>query len=932
MATAAAREREVVGRDEELATVRAFLAEVERLPSAVFIEGVAGIGKTTLWRAGAAEAQEAGYRVLSARPAEAESHVSYAGLRDVFDPVLDRVVAELPPPQRRALEIALLLREAEEDAPDQAAIAFAVLGALRAIADTPVLVAVDDLQWLDGPSAFALRFAARRLRDEQIGFLLSIRTGGDRDVAAPLGSLLSQERTRHVPVGALSLGALHHLLQTRLPVVLSRPTLQRVHETSGGNPFFALELARALHQRGAEVPAGEPLPVPGELRELLRARLAALPRETEDALLFAAAMPQPRVEVVAAALEADPLPSLRGGIEAELIELEGDRIRFTHPLFASAVYSGTDEDRRREIHRRLAAVITDAEERARHLALGTKGVNPDVASALDDAARTARSRGAPQAAAELSELAFRLTPDSDAEAAHRRRIDAGAAHFEAGDTLRALTLFAEALESARSAPERAVSLVRLAWVNHWAGDQRLAVELFRECLAEGGADAALRMDAHDGLANSLFFLRENLADALSHSREAARLAKKRGNQAALAVALGTQGMIEAVLGRPEARRTLRSAVAIEEPALDIPQVMKRPSFQLDVARVWSDDLDAARADMEDIRQRAVLHGDESSLPFVLTYLSLAECLSGRLEQALRTAEEGDEVALTAGQEIGRAFASSARALAASCLGQEEAARSAARVALDLAERGAMFAETTSLWALGLLELALDKPADAHKRLGPLVERVEAAGIGEPGSIRFVIDDVEALVALGDVERARIILQQYEERARRLGRRSALAACARCRGLLAAAEGDLDGALAFFDTALESYSKLPLPLERARTLLALGAAQRKGKQRRAARATLEQARELFDQLGASLWSERARAELRRISGRAPSRGELTGSEQRVAELVAEGRTNKEVAAVLHLTERTVEGTLSRVYAKVGVRSRAELARRWADRQT
>jgi len=927
MATAAAREREVVARDEELATVRAFLAEVERLPSAVFIEGEAGIGKTTLWRAGTAEAQEVGYRVLSARPAEAESQVSYAGLRDLFDPVLELVVAELPPPQRRALEIALLLREAEEDAPDQAAIAFAVLGALRAIADTPVLVAVDDLQWLDGPSAFALRFAARRLRDEPIGFLLSIRTGGDRDLAAGAGGLLSEERTRHMSVGALSLGALHHLLQTRLPVVLSRPTLQRVHETSGGNPFFALELARALHQRGAEVPAGEPLPVPGELRELLRARLAALPRETEDALLFAAAMPEPRVEVVAAALEADPLPSLRGGVEAELIELEGERICFTHPLFASAVYSGTDEDRRREIHRRLAAVITDAEERARHLALGTRGVNPDVASALDDAARTARSRGAPQAAAELSEVAFRLTPERDAEAAHRRRLDAGAAHFEAGDTVRALTLFAEARESARSAPERAVSLLRLAWVNHWAGDQRLAVELFRECLAEGHADAALRMDAHDGLANSLFFLRENLTDALSHSRSAARLAKERGDRAALAVALGTQGMIEAVLGRPEARRTFRSAVAIEEPALDILQVMKRPSFQFDVARVWGDDLDAARADMEDIRQRAVLHGDESSLPFILTYLSLAECLSGRLEQALRVAKEGDEVALTAGQGIGRAFASSARALAASCLGQEEAARSAAGVALDLAERGTMFAETTSLWALGLLELALDRPADAHQRLGPLVERVEAAGIGEPGSIRFVTDDVEALVGLGELDAAATQLARFEQHAQRVSRRSALAAAHRCRGLIAAASGGADEAQAECNRALDEFEQLSLPFERARTLLALGFVQRRARQRRAARNSLERALRLFEQLGAWLWAERVRAELGRISGRAPSRGELTASERRVAELVAEGRTNREVAAALHVTPRTVEGTLSRVYAKLGVRSRTELARRW-----
>jgi DNA-binding CsgD family transcriptional regulator len=265
-------------------------------------------------------------------------------------------------------------------------------------------------------------------------------------------------------------------------------------------------------------------------------------------------------------------------------------------------------------------------------------------------------------------------------------------------------------------------------------------------------------------------------------------------------------------------------------------------------------------------------------------------------------------------------------------GREGAARSDAGVALELAGRGTMFAEMTSLSALAVLELTLDNPAEAHKHLGPLVERVEAAGVGEPGAIRFVTDEIEALVALGELDRARSLLGPYEQRARRLGRRSALAAAARCHGLIAGSEGDLDGALASLGTALEFHAALPLPLEGARTLLALGAVQRRGKQRRAARETLGQAGEVFDRLGASLWSERARMELRRVSGRAPSRGELTASERRVAELVAEGKTNKEVAAALHLTERTVEGTLSRVYTKVGVRSRAELARRWATLQS
>ena len=239
----------------------------------------------------------------------------------------------------------------------------------------------------------------------------------------------------------------------------------------------------------------------------------------------------------------------------------------------------------------------------------------------------------------------------------------------------------------------------------------------------------------------------------------------------------------------------------------------------------------------------------------------------------------------------------------------------------------MFATTTSLWALGLLELSLDRPAEAHEQLGPLVARVEGADIGEPGSIRFVTDDVEALVRLGELDAAATQLARFEQHAQRLGRWSALAAAHRCRGLIAAAAGAPDEAQAECNRALDEFEQLSLPFETARTLLALGVVQRQARQRRAARNSLERALRLFEELGASLWAERARAELGRISGRAPSRGELTASERRVAELVAEGQTNREVAAALHVTARTVEGTLSRVYAKLGVRSRTELARRW-----
>jgi DNA-binding CsgD family transcriptional regulator len=916
--------RELIGREEELNVA---LTAFATLPAIVVLEGEAGIGKTSVWRAVLQQLEAGGHAVLSARPVEAETQLSYAGLADLLDPVLDASLAELPAPQRQALEAALHRAEAEARAPDQAAIAFAVLGTLRtAASDRRLIVAVDDLQWLDGPSLFALEFAVRRLRDESVGVLLALRPDRAQGSSIEFERWLPEERVRRIDLGPLSLGVLHHLVQGRLDVVLSRPLLQRVHETSGGNPFFALELARALQQHGEQPRPGEAFPVSGELRQLLRARLGALSSDTHEALLVAASVPQPTVRLVAEAAGAEARESLRHAVDAELIELEDDRIRFVHPLFASAVYLETDADRRRAVHRRLAALVDDPEERARHLALCTEGADSDVASALDEAAQIARARGAPQAAAEFSEGACRLTPQDDTEASHRRRLEAGAAYFEAGNTARAETLFGQAAEAAPPGVTRAAALSRLARVHHYAGDQRIAVKLFRKSLEDAGTDPSLRADAADGLANSLFFLREQLPEASDHARLAAQIAEEEGNRGALAVALGTQGMIEAVLGHRKAGTTLESALSLEDEVRDVP-VMRHPGFQLAVARVWSDELEAARAALMGIEERALAQGDESSLPFVLTYLSLAEFLSGRWQEAMRAAEEGADVALAADQETGRAFALSTRALVASGFGRERAARSDASEALALAERGAMFATTTSLWALGLLELSLDKPVEAHEQLGPLVARVEGAGIGEPGSIRFVTDDVEALVRLGELDAAAKQLARFEQHALRLGRRSALAAAHRCRGLIAAAAGAADEAQAECKRALDELEPLSLPLEKARTLLALGFAQRQARQRRAARDSLGRALRLFEELGAWLWAERARAELGRISGRAPSRGELTASERRVAELVAEGRTNREVAAALHVTPRTVEGTLSRVYAKLGVRSRTELARRW-----
>jgi DNA-binding CsgD family transcriptional regulator len=919
---------DIVGRDEELAVVREFLAATERLPSALMIEGEAGIGKTTLWNAGLTAASEFGYRVLSARPAQAESQISYAGLADLLAPVLERVLDELPPPQRRALEIAMLLRDAEDGVPDQGAIAFALLGTLRAAAaDAPLLIAIDDLQWLDAPSAFALRFAVRRLRADAVGLFVSVRRDGDSQVS--LADLLPDKRIRQIHVGALSLGALNHLIQARVDLVLPRPAIKRLHETSAGNPFFALELARALKERGGEPKPGEPLPVSGELRQLLRRRLAVLPQKTQRALLVAASVPRPRVALVAGATGEAARESLLRAAEAGIVELDGDEIRFIHPLFASAVYLEADANDRQTVHRNLAVIADDPEERAWHLAFSADERDAEVASALDEAAQIARARGAPQASAEFRERACHLTPENEPDAAQRRRLEAGTAYFEAGNIVRARAVLREAVETAHVGPQRAAALVRLAQVHHYAGDQRIAVDLFRESLADAAEDSAVRADAAEGLANSLFFLREDLAEALNHARFAAEIARRDGDRGQLAVALGTQGMIEAVLGRHDAEVTLQSALTLENYVRDVP-FLRFPSFQLAVSRVWGDEVAAARETLQRIEESEIARGNETSLPFVLAYRSLAEFLSGRWQEALRAAEAGADVARTAGQEIGLAFALSTRALAASGLGREREVRANASEALALAEQGSLFAASTSLWALALLELSLERPAEAHEHLASLVARVERAEIGEPGSIRFVTDDVEALVALGEQDAAVALLNRFEENARRLGRRSVLAATHRCRGLLAVGSGNDVDAFAAFAQALDERVSLQLPFERARTLLALGSAQRHARLRRAARETLEEAQRVFERLGAALWAERAGKELRRISGRAPSPDRLTAAETRVAELVAIGRTNRQVAEALHITQRTVEGTLSRVYTKLGVRSRSELAHRWTAR--
>lgn len=915
---------EIVGREDEVADLVEFLETRASMPRVLLLEGEAGIGKTTLWRRGLELAGDRDYRVLSCRGSTAEAQLSFVALGDLLGDQLDEVLPALPSPQAKALAVALLLEDAHGTPPDQRAIALAFVGALRLLARSqPVAVAVDDLQWLDPPSALILDFALHRLRADAVAFLLTLRQHDGTPTSLDLERAAGQERLMRVQVGPLSLGALHHMVRDRLDIVLSRPKLRRLRELSGGNPLFALELGRAVQRGAIRLEAAEPLP--GTLVSVVRDRLMLLPRDTRVALLAASAVSHPTVELVDRAVEGDAAEQLEPAFDGHVIELDRERILFTHPLLASGIYAEASTAERRALHRRLADAVPDPEERARHLALGAEGPDADVASALERAALQAHDRGALPAAAELSELGRRLTPAQMDESRHRRTMDAAIFAWEAGEAERARELLSEARSTAPPGPRRGEVLCSLGTLEEYEGDRRRAAELYREARANSGDDLALRARTEEGLASVLFLLRTDLSAAADHAQAGVELARQVGDPAMEIAALSEFALVDAVTGGTQWRASLRRGRGVEERTGPV-QTAVSATFTLGVILTWVDEFDQACLLLDSLRRQSEERAEESALPWILAQLSWAEYLAGRWDEADRHAREGMESAVQADQEPQRLFSLGVRGLIRAARGDVEAARSDAETTLTLAPaHGVMFATILGACGLGLLELTLERFEAVERLLGPIGAQLEAGGVREPGSVRFAADQIEALIAIGRLEDAEALLDALERQAAAVDRASALAAAGRCRGLLAAARGDLEGALVPLENALVEHERVSMPFEEARTLLALGATRRRARMKRPARDALEQALTIFEQLGARLWAERARGELARIGGRPAATGELTETERRIATLVAEGRSNKEIASALYITPKTVGTQLSRIYRKVGVHSRTELVR-------
>jgi len=919
----------VIGRDAELALGGDLLDAIRSGAAGLVFEGPPGIGKSAIWEAAVDLAAARSYEVLSCRPAESETKLSYSAVADFLSGVAEEIFSEIPDPQRRALEVALLRAEPASVGLEHRAVSAGFLSIVTCLGRSGhVLLAIDDLQWLDRPSARVLEFAIRRLGPIRVGVLATVRNEDSSTAPAGLDRAFSESRFVRHGVGPLSLAALHQLLRERLGHAFPRPELVRIERASGGNPLFALEIARALLTSGPGRTLVDPLPAPESLHGLISARLARLPARCRELLVFASATSLPTVPLLERATggRGRALVQLRAAVDAGVIEIEGDRIIFTHPLVAAVLYWGVRADERRVIHRRLAAVYVEAEARARHMALGADGPEAGVAEALEHAALGAKTQGAPDSTAELANLARRLTPPERLDDATRRGLVAADAFLAIGDVTRARAILEEDLERVRRGSSRAEILLRLSYFV--PGDFQGAEKLLDEALVAAPDGTPLRVQILKELSIACFSLGD-LPRATDYAKRAVREAEALEDPGLLAASLVVLADRLFFMGKGMNKDLIERALKLEDEGGEVHQdAYRSPTARAGRMLMYAGEVEAARPRLEVAYRRAVERGDEESRRSLCIHLSELECRAARFNVAMLYATEGCELAEEASHpRIGANLY--ARALVGTYLGRTGEARLDAERALATCEEiGDRPFTVFSLYALGFLALSVGDPAEADRHLGRAIELHTDMGFADYGVAPYLPDEIEALVALGDLDRAEQYLVRLEEQGRILDRPWALATAARSRGLLHAASASLDDALVAFEEALRHHERLAMPFELGRTQLSLGQVQRRRNERRAARQTLEGAVTIFDEIGAPLWGSRARAELTRLGLRRPGGLDLTPTEQRVAELAAEGFTNREVAHRLLISPKTVEANLARAYRKLGIRSRAELGTRMA----
>ena len=910
----------VVGRDQERRELERFLGLLETGPAVLVLDGPPGIGKTTLLREASRRAQDRGARLLSCAGTSAETRLAFTALGDLLaDRELDAVAGRLPTAQREALDAALL--RGNQPAPtagvDVRAVSAATLSVLGWLAEGgPVVLVVDDLQWLDASTRRVVEFCARRL-PPGAGLLATRRTGPGTAPAGRLAGLLDPARATVVEVPPLSGTEMHQLVRDRQQGAVERRLANRVVEVAGGNPLYAVELLKSLPSSGE--PAG--LRLPPSLSAVVDARLEGLSVDAREVLLAVASTADPTETVLSEALGAEFLESLSEPERRGLVTVTGGRVSFTHPLLAEGVYAGATEAERRQVHRVLAACTVSLEDRARHLAAA--GIVPEALEALDAAAVRLRARGAPDEAAELLELALGMGGDP------ALAVRAAEHRFDAGDARAAVRLLEEAVDTLPAGRARAEALLLLGEIRYKDNSFPDALGLLEQVPDAAEGDQRLVLMCELRLAFTLYNL-GRLDDAAAQARAALGRAGAVGDDALLAQALAVATIVDFSLGLGIDEDRLSRSLELADPGQRTGAELY-PGLIAGFLYLWCGRLDEARDQQESMRVQYAERGEEHALAWASFTRVWLESQAGDAEATGAAGAAAYDQLRLLDTVSGRAMALAAKGEAAAYAGRVAEADAACRESLALFDRSGW---ATWSWyprkTLGELALARGRPDESVEVLAPVLEAWHQISSSDPipGGILYVGDAAEALIAVGRPEEARPVVERLETGGSELGRTWAVAVGARCRALLQAQGGDPRGAEESLTRALAAHEGLPMPVERARTLLALGRLMRGQRRRKEARRVLEQAREILVAAGSPLWQARVDDELARLGRASGDPTRLSPSEERVAVLAGQGLTNRQVAARLSISQKTVEAHLARAYAKLGIHSRAELGAQMA----
>ncbi|GAA2115707.1 helix-turn-helix transcriptional regulator [Nocardioides bigeumensis] len=907
----------LVGRHEETSALAQLLGtpvdDPRRAARLVVLEGPPGVGKTSLWDHAVGQAAASGARILLAQGSEAEA-LPFGGIVDLMSEVGRTELQALPEPLQAALEVATYRAMPGEHPPAASVLSLAVLSILRALAaHTPVLAAIDDLQWLDEPSADALSYAAKRLRHDHVTFLLTRRPGR----VSTLERAVRGEQVHRIEVGPLSLGALRQILLERLDVRLPHHLLRRVYDTTGGNPLFAIEVGRLLAARdpgslGDSI--GEDLPVPDDVEDLLGLRVADL-GDAVRAVLFAVSL--------SAELTIEQVRRVAGhraledAIAVGVVEVSRGRVRAAHPLLAAAARRRVGDDERAAAHRALAEVVPDEERRVLHLSLATPEPDEALADRVAAAAAQAAARGATRLAVDLSTHALRLTP---ATVAADDRLLALAGHLhDAGERQRLTELLAGRVESLPTPADRVRGHLLLAGgLIEGVDDMRAC---FDRALVAAGDDPVLRGRVLANLAvNDAVVAVRDVDRADDLAAEAARATA--GAEPELErFALYAHTWTTALRGRRLADLVVRFD-AVEG---GVVYLTRHPSRVAGQQHVWRGEITAARAVLRGYRDLAEERAQASSTALARLHLCELELRAGNWPEVRRIVDEW--AATTDAEQLHWPMFERCRALLAAGRGDVDDAQRWGSHAVSLAEgNGGRWDWLEARRALGTAALLAHDLPVAIDHLGSVWDHAETNGVLDPGVFPVAPDLVEALVECGDLAAAGRLLDVLSERAATQDHPWAALAVRRGRTTVRVAEMSYDDAAgAELDAVAAAYDDLELAFDSARTRLCLGRSQRRARKWGAARTSLDTAASAFDGMDAPGWAAAARAELERVGARRPTAaGALSRGEQRVAELAARGLSNKEIARALSVTVHTVEFHLGHVYSKLGLRSRVQLA--------